>query len=162
MLPIPPHAEGSAVLCTHATDPQFGEVTSVSVFVHRGAGWAAEMGVNHDQPFYSVLPDELDCVRLFKALRITKYVAQVSRLSVYDSYKRLQAVTVAAHDMVLGMCCFSCRAMALSSAVESMVNSIVISSNHVLGVLSSCIRCQGCPVAFSICLNSVSVVCVVS
>ena len=28
------------------------------------------------QPFYHVLPDENDCVRLFNAVRISKYVAQ--------------------------------------------------------------------------------------
>ncbi|KAL3131480.1 hypothetical protein ABBQ38_007787 [Trebouxia sp. C0009 RCD-2024] len=38
--------------------------------------WAQEMQVNHDQPFYGVLPDEHDCTRLFQGARISKYVAQ--------------------------------------------------------------------------------------
>ena len=35
------------------------------------------MQVDHKQPFYSVLPDEHDCLRIFKGGRTTKYVAQV-------------------------------------------------------------------------------------
>ena len=38
------------------------------------------MNLNGNQPFYSVLPDEPDCERIFTAVRISKYVAQV-RLS---------------------------------------------------------------------------------
>ena len=33
--------------------------------------------MNHDQPFYDVLPDEHDCTRLFHGVRSSKYVAQV-------------------------------------------------------------------------------------
>lgn len=33
--------------------------------------------MSHDQPFYSVLPDEHDCTRLFRGVRTSKYVAQV-------------------------------------------------------------------------------------
>lgn len=33
-------------------------------------------GVRHDQPFYYALPDELDCMRLFAGVRVSKYVAQ--------------------------------------------------------------------------------------
>lgn len=36
------------------------------------------MQVNHDQPFYGVLPDEHDCTRLFRGVRTSKYVAQVN------------------------------------------------------------------------------------
>lgn len=39
--------------------------------------WAQQMQVNHKQPFYSVLPDEHDCTRLFQGGRTSKYVAQV-------------------------------------------------------------------------------------
>lgn len=35
------------------------------------------MKLNGNQPFYSVLPDEPDCERLFNAVRTSKYVAQV-------------------------------------------------------------------------------------
>jgi Hemimethylated DNA-binding protein YccV like len=34
------------------------------------------MHVSPRQPFYHVLPDEIDCVRIFGAPRISKYVAQ--------------------------------------------------------------------------------------
>lgn len=47
------------------------------VGVRRPPQWAQEMQVNHDQPFYGVLPDEHDCTRLFQGARISKYVAQV-------------------------------------------------------------------------------------
>ena len=42
----------------------------------RDAFWANNLGVQPDQPFYDVLPDEDDCQRLFGAIRISKYVAQ--------------------------------------------------------------------------------------
>lgn len=42
----------------------------------RDAEWAAAMGVAPRQPFYHVLPDEGDCVRLFGGVRASKYVAQ--------------------------------------------------------------------------------------
>ncbi|KAL6766563.1 hypothetical protein ACKKBG_A36535 [Auxenochlorella protothecoides x Auxenochlorella symbiontica] len=42
----------------------------------RDAEWAAAMGVRPRQPFYHVLPDEGDCVRLFGGVRVSKYVAQ--------------------------------------------------------------------------------------
>lgn len=42
----------------------------------RPPDWAEQMKVKHDQPFYSVLPDEHDCVRLFRGARTSKYVAQ--------------------------------------------------------------------------------------
>ena len=48
------------------------------VDVYRPPQWAQEMQVNHDQPFYGVLPDEHDCTRLFHGARISKYVAQVT------------------------------------------------------------------------------------
>ncbi len=44
---------------------------------YRPPAWANELQVKHDQPFYSVLPDEHDCVRLFHGGRTSKYVAQV-------------------------------------------------------------------------------------
>ncbi len=40
------------------------------------------MQVKHNQPFYSVLPDEHDCVRLFQGGRTSKYVAQVRNLDI--------------------------------------------------------------------------------
>ena len=43
----------------------------------RDAEWQAQMGVtNPEQPFYYVLPDAADCVRLFGGPRLTKYVAE--------------------------------------------------------------------------------------
>ncbi|DBA98893.1 TPA: hypothetical protein ACH3X1_014642 [Trebouxia sp. C0004] len=42
----------------------------------RPEAWAKEVQVKHKQPFYSVLPDEHDCVRLFQGGRTSKYVAQ--------------------------------------------------------------------------------------
>lgn len=44
----------------------------------RSPEWAQELQVKHDQPFYSVLPDEHDCTRLFNGVRSSKYVAQVT------------------------------------------------------------------------------------
>ena len=43
----------------------------------REPSWNVRMEVDPNQPFYSVLPDEQDCLRLFGGLRVTKYVAQV-------------------------------------------------------------------------------------
>lgn len=40
------------------------------------------MQVKHDQPFYGVLPDENDCVRLFSGVRSSKYVAEVKHPQV--------------------------------------------------------------------------------
>lgn len=42
----------------------------------RDRGWADSLGVQHDQPFYEVLPDEDECTALFGAVRMSKYVAQ--------------------------------------------------------------------------------------
>ncbi len=43
----------------------------------RDAAWQAQMGVsNPDQPFYYVLPDSSDCIRLFGGTRLSKYVAE--------------------------------------------------------------------------------------
>ena len=49
---------------------------------YRPPAWASELQVKHDQPFYSVLPDEHDCVRLFQGGRTSKYVAQVRTLHI--------------------------------------------------------------------------------
>ena len=46
-------------------------------YTRRTPEWAKQMKVNHEQPFYSVLPDEHDCIRLFQGARISKYVAEV-------------------------------------------------------------------------------------
>ena len=42
----------------------------------RDVDWASKLGLQHDQPFYDVLPDEDECQRQFGATRISKYVAQ--------------------------------------------------------------------------------------
>ncbi|KAK9814029.1 hypothetical protein WJX73_009611 [Symbiochloris irregularis] len=42
----------------------------------RDQAWAQTWGVQRDQPFYEVLPDEDDCTRLFGSARGSKYVAQ--------------------------------------------------------------------------------------
>ena len=47
----------------------------------RTPAWAEQMQVNHNQPFFYVLPDEHDCVKLFQGARSSKYVAQVGDTS---------------------------------------------------------------------------------
>lgn len=46
----------------------------------RDLNWTEKFNVDADQPFYWVLPDEVDCQRLFGGVRISKYVAQVQPL----------------------------------------------------------------------------------
>ena len=43
----------------------------------REQAWNDTVGVDPNQPFYEVLPDEDDCLRLFGGVRLSKYVAQV-------------------------------------------------------------------------------------
>ncbi|KAK9836712.1 hypothetical protein WJX74_006537 [Apatococcus lobatus] len=42
----------------------------------RDQSWNDKFNVDPNQPFYCVLPDEVDCQRLFGGVRISKYVAQ--------------------------------------------------------------------------------------
>ena len=39
----------------------------------RDIEWARQVEVEHGQPFYRILPDELDCQRLFGSPRSNKY-----------------------------------------------------------------------------------------
>jgi hemimethylated DNA binding protein len=51
----------------------------------RGDAWAAEMGVDPQQRFYYVLPDERDCQRLFGGVRLSKYVAEENLTALEDT-----------------------------------------------------------------------------
>ncbi|CAL8460560.1 g89 [Coccomyxa elongata] len=42
----------------------------------RDPAWAAAVHADPTQPFYHVLPDEDDCQRIFRGIRLSKYVAQ--------------------------------------------------------------------------------------
>ena len=51
----------------------------------RDQSWNDKFNVDPNQPFYCVLPDEVDCQRLFGGVRISKYVAQVCPLQSLQS-----------------------------------------------------------------------------
>lgn len=50
------------------------------------------MQVSHEQPFYSVLPDEHDCTRLFRGVRTSKYVAQVTPFPSFLPFSQVQVM----------------------------------------------------------------------
>eukprot|EP00884_Botryococcus_braunii_P013811 jgi/Botrbrau1/22430/Bobra.0091s0032.1 len=51
----------------------------------RNNGWANELNLEPNQPFYNCLPDEEDCARLFGHPRISKYVAQENIDAITDA-----------------------------------------------------------------------------
>lgn len=54
-----------------------GVIYGYDVRCERDAAWQAQMGVtNPEQPFYYVLPDSADSIRLFGGIRLSKYVAE--------------------------------------------------------------------------------------
>lgn len=54
-----------------------GVIYGYDVRCERDAAWQSKMGVtNPDQPFYYVLPDSSDSIRLFGGTRLSKYVAE--------------------------------------------------------------------------------------
>lgn len=65
-----------------ASASEHAKCTIFKVCCCRPPQWADQMQVKHKQPFYSVLPDEHDCMRLFQGGRTSKYVAQVRALAV--------------------------------------------------------------------------------
>jgi len=76
---------------------------------YRPPAWAHELQVKHDQPFYSVLPDEHDCVRLFQGGRTSKYVAQVRSLDIVTNthtYSHAPALMQATCSILLHAHCY--------------------------------------------------------
>lgn len=70
------HSPGTVF--THQRHGYRGVIYGWDPVCDRDAEWCAATGVEGDQPFYYVLPDENDCIRLFGGVRISKYVAQSS------------------------------------------------------------------------------------
>ena len=54
-----------------------GVIYGYDIRCERDAAWQAQMGItNPNQPFYHVLPDSSDSIRLFGGTRLSKYVAE--------------------------------------------------------------------------------------
>ena len=74
-----PHIEALQVF-RHRTYGYRGVIYGWDRSCDRDLSWTEKLNVDANQPFYWVLPDEVDCQRLFGGVRISKYVAQVQLL----------------------------------------------------------------------------------
>ncbi|KAK9820241.1 hypothetical protein WJX72_007832 [[Myrmecia] bisecta] len=84
------HADRSRVefavgqVVRHKKHHYHGVVCGWDLVCKREPAWSRTVGVEPNQPFYIILPDETDCLRLFGQLRMEKYAGQSNLELVVD------------------------------------------------------------------------------